>query len=331
MSKSILKNLCILLLLPACITVSRNSSADNYQSHKKNQHFVRESGIDTSEIDPSYVLASHKPLSLTDLPQSENGEIVLAKGFYEAEFKSYCLQPGTPDPSERDAYLQTPLNTYHKDIIETVLRNSLKKPELEQRNIQLLLWSIVSGSNFNKLSWPVQNTAKELLSRKQIFQLKGGVMGVLKTVSTYIPASSSSRAFGEMKQLFEMGNNSYEAYERIAVLRKQSDIKHPDYKKEQWYKQPEGYYLRYFPAGYQHVKIQVYVPDESLDTSGLQSGNYLLFDPVTMMATPANSNAQNLGIGAPVGDIIRKIIKINKNSGPVKKIPVPAKDPKKAS
>ena len=118
-----------------------------------------------------------------DLPQSQDGGFVLAPGFYEAEFKTYCLQPGTPDPSQGDAYLQGAVTGYRKDIIESVLVNSRNRPEVDQRNVQLLLWSIVSGSDFNKLSSAVQSDAFKLLTPKQVFTLKGGVMGVIKTVS----------------------------------------------------------------------------------------------------------------------------------------------------
>ena len=118
-----------------------------------------------------------------DLPQTQYGGFVLSPGFYEAEFKTYCLQPGTPDPTQGDAYLQGPVTGHRKDIIESVLLNSRERPDLEQRNVQLLLWSVVSGSNFNKLSYTVQADAMKLLTPKQVFTLKGGVAGVLKTVS----------------------------------------------------------------------------------------------------------------------------------------------------
>jgi hypothetical protein len=129
---------------------------------------------DTANIDQFDFLADRKPLSLLELPRSQDGDFVLVDGFFEADFKSYCLQPGTPDPSSRDAYLMAHLRGYRQDIIETILRNSLNKPYLEQKNIQLLLWSVVSGSNFNSLSFPVQSTAVQLLSAKQVFELKGG-------------------------------------------------------------------------------------------------------------------------------------------------------------
>jgi hypothetical protein len=324
MAKFLLKSFSALVFLIACSPSSRN-----IVSHGHNSNSVVSTSsvstpqpsiealppVDTTGADHKDSLFATKPFSLMDLPQTENGQIVLSDGFYEAEFKSYCLQPGTPSPSDRDAYRQGPLTSYRKDIVETILRNSLKKPELEQRNIQLLLWSVVSGSDFRKLPWEVQGTAQQLLTRKQIFELEGGVMGIVKTVSMALPESGAA---GEMKQLFETGTGSYEAYERIAVLQQQSHITHTEIKKDQWYKQPDGYWLRYFPSSYQHVKIQVYVPQ---GTRAKNSDSYLLFDPVTMMAIPANSNSQRLGIGAPTIDVIRKIIQIQKIPPPPTKKP----------
>jgi hypothetical protein len=54
----------------------------------------------------------------------------------------------------------------------------------------------------------------------------------------------------------------------------------------------------------------------------------MLFDPVTMMAAPANSNAQRLGIGAPVAKVIRKVIEINKTyPAPKRQFPAPSPKP----
>ncbi|MBL0134540.1 MAG: hypothetical protein IPP79_11305 [Chitinophagaceae bacterium] len=52
-----------------------------------------------------------------------------------------------------------------------------------------------------------------------------------------------------------------------------------------------------------------------------------------MMAVPANSNAQRLGIGAPMVDVIIKVIQINKGTGvgPGPKPPVSPKNPKGVS
>lgn len=320
MPTTLLKHVWLLLFFTACASVSQDHLSSNRQQQIK-------PAATTSAIDT--LLIEEQPKPLTDLQQTEEGQIVLQEGYYEATYKSYCLQPGTPDPSDRDAYLQSPLQTNRKEIVETVLRGSLQKPELEQKNIQLLLWSVVSGSDYNRLSWPVQLTAQQLLTRKQIFQLKGGVVGVMKTVAQQLPDARITGAQISMKRLFETGASSYETFERVAVLREKSIVHNEAYRKDQWNKQAGGYYLRYFPSGYQQVKIQVYVPKGTLDSAGMQNGHYLLFDPVNQMAVPANSNAQCLGIGAPVAEVIRKIIRIQQDiPKPQPKQPTPKQQPK---
>ncbi len=312
MSKFILSAVLVFILIAACAPSSRNTTSKPKDSLNQMQDVSQTNVIATGEsliIDTSIYKT---PSSLMDLPVSQDGDIILSEGLYETEFKSYCLQPGTASPSDRDAYLQAPLYSNRKDIVETALRNSLNKPHLDQKNIQLLLWSVVSGSNYNKLSGNVQSTADQLLTSKQIFQLKGGYVGIVKNYAAFIPESNVKNIYNQMNNLFELGTSSYEVYERIAVPSGPSVIKHPEYKKEQWYKQPGGYYVRYFPSNYKRVKVQIFVPKGTLDANGMKDGSFLSFDPVTMMAIPANSNAQRLGIGAPVIDIVRKVIQIER-------------------
>ena len=307
MSASLLKSLCFVIVLASCASASRNG-----------KQTVSNNTIDSyTALQPS-IASGQTPQSLMDLPQTPNGGFVLAPGFYEAEFKTYCLQPGTPDPSQGDAYLQGPVTGYRKDIIESVLLNSRERPELDQKNIQLLLWSVVSGSNFNKLSQPVQADAMKLLTPKQVFTLKGGVAGVIKTVTK---SSKVFNAESGMQRLFETGITSYESFERLAVLNEPSQIRRTGVKYDQWYKQKENYYVRYFPASYKKVRIQVYVPDSVMNAENKMDGEYVVFDPTGQQAIPAFTNAQRLGIGAPVLDIIRVIIEVNKRSDPPNKLP----------
>jgi hypothetical protein len=68
------------------------------------------------------------------------------------------------------------------------------------------------------------------------------------------------------------------------------------------------------------------VPDGLLDGEGKVNGEYLVFDPTGQQAIPAYTNAQRLGIGSPVIDIVRAIIKVNKQQPKpvIKKMPEPA-------
>ncbi len=315
MQTSLLKNLFFVVLLSSCSS-SRNS-----------EQTISNKDIETTISAEPVIAPDKKPQSLMDLPQTQDGGFVLAPGFYEAEFKTYCLQPGTPDPSQGDAYLQGAVTGYRKDIIESVLLNSREHSQLDQKNIQLLLWSVVSGSSFNKLSHAVQSDAMQLLTPKQVFELKGGVMGVIKTVSY---STGILNANNNMKRLFEGGINSYESFERLAVLKEQSKITRKNVKYDQWYKQNENYYVRYFPVSYKKVRVQVYVPDSLMDAENKLNGDYVVFDPTGRQAIPAFTNAQRLGIGAPMVDIVRVIIQVNKTPNPSKKIQE-KKNPKMAS
>ena len=259
------------------------------------------------------------PLPLTDLPRNQDGAFVLSPGLYEADFKTYCLQPGTPGPSSNDAYFQAELKGNRKEIIQTILRNSTTHPNLEQKNIQLLLWSVVSRSNFNSLSWPVQSTARQLLSPKQVFDLQGGMLGVAKTMVKMLPSTGASN---EIKQVFETGVSSYDAIERLAVLSTPSRITNSDFKREQWLKKEDGYYVRYLPSNYSNTKIQVYVPAGIGDSTAIARNDYTLFDPASSVVVPAYSNAQRLGVGGPIIDIVRVVIQtVGKNPAPPKPKP----------
>ena len=312
MTTPILRNLLFVLFLTACSS-SKNSTQSTANNNTSNSEILSE----------PVIAADQQPQSLNDLPQTQYGGYVLKPGFYETDFKTYCLQPGTPDPRQGDAYLQGPITGYRSDIVQSILLNSRDRKDLDQRNIQLLLWSVVSGSDYNRLSPAVRSDASQLLTQKQIFELKGGVMGLIKTAAS---TTGVFNANSDIKRLFETSVNSYEAYENIAVRREQSRIIKKGVKYDQWYKQKENYYVRYFPESYKKVKIQIYVPDGLLDADNKLNGEYVVFDPTGQQAIPAFTNAQRLGIGAPVIDVIRAVIKVNKQ------IPAPAKkQPKKKS
>src|SRR5206468_1480142 len=171
MKTALLKISFLSLVLAAC-TSTRNSSQST------NDNFLNASTPGEPQI-----AADQKPSSLMDLPQTPDGGFILKPGFYETEFKTYCLEPGTPDPHQGDAYLQGPISGHRKEIVETILLHSRDHQDMDQRNIQLLLWAVVSSSDFNSLSYEVQNDARVLLTPKQIFELQGGVMGVIRNVS----------------------------------------------------------------------------------------------------------------------------------------------------
>jgi hypothetical protein len=105
-----------------------------------------------------------------------------------------------------------------------------------------------------------------------------------------------------MRQLFLNSSTSYEEFERLAVLAEPSEIDRPEYKRGQWCRHPSGYYIRFFPNGYQRTTIQVFLPADSNNLNQSEAANrMILFHPSDIVAMPANSKAQRIGIGGPWG------------------------------
>ena len=296
MKPLLLKLFIFFLFLAACSTTKKNDKTTG-------------TGAPVNVHQPE-IAPGDTAISLMQLPQTQDGGFILRPGFYEAEFKTYCLQPGTPDPRQGDAYLNAPMSGYRKDLLASILLNSALKPHIDQRKIQLLLWSTVSGSDFNRLSPAVQSAARELLTPKEIFELQGGVVGIIKTVSQQTGIVNTNN---DIRDLFNKGIQSYEAYERIAIRNEPSIVvKKKGVKYDQWYRQKENYFVRYFPESYKKMKIQVFVPAGLLDSTFKLNNEYIIFDPVAQQAVPASTNAQRLGVGAPVLDILREVIAIQK-------------------
>ena len=75
------------------------------------------------------------------------------------------------------------------------------------------------------------------------------------------------------------------------------------------------------------MKIQVYVPDGLLDSNNLVNDEHVVFNPTGKQAIPAFTNAQRLGIGSTVLDIVRVVIKTRKKSTPTPRTPTPPPPP----
>src|SRR6516164_8095938 len=87
------------VLIVSCSS-TRNASKED-ASNSANHHETISSSfddVDTSNIVQHFLSADQKPAPLSDLSRTEDGAYVLAPGYYEADFKTYCLQPGTPSP-----------------------------------------------------------------------------------------------------------------------------------------------------------------------------------------------------------------------------------------
>ncbi|MCR4396847.1 MAG: hypothetical protein NUW07_08980 [Candidatus Saccharicenans sp.] len=209
--------------------------------------------------------------SMIFLPVTPEASIPLLPGFWEGQFQSYCLKPGTYAPGEGDGYVYAPLKGKQADIVSNILKNSVLHPEIDQKSIQLLLWAIIARSKLSECSQEIQKTAKALMSPKEYDRLNGGALGkipqpVLKAAMQKLPplAQDVLQAETRLREMFLSPVLApYHEVESVAV--RVGEVLPPPDSREigwgRWSYGPEGYFIRYFPYGYRITRTQIYYPE----------------------------------------------------------------------
>lgn len=251
---------------------------------------VNQSG---SKFPDLIVVKNVQPLYL--LPKATNGGFILCEGFFEMTNKSYCLHAGTFLPSKGDGYMYAPILGPKKDIITSILKNAEKHPEINQNEIQVLLWTIIARTRFSDYSGQVKLTAVALLSPIELTHLEGGMLGILPAslmnkAKSKIPDGVQNifEAENKIRQLVASGNYTYADMEKYAIIAGMAPVR-SDIPSGIWSLHPDGYYIRYFPSGYSKTKVQIYVPKEII-----ASGKSVIYDATNDIACPANTGSQRL-------------------------------------
>ncbi|MBF4494401.1 hypothetical protein IRZ83_18860 [Flavobacterium sp. JLP] len=245
---------------------------------------------------PDFSIADKaQPLYL--LPKAPDGGFVLCAGLYEMTNKSYCLHAGTFAPSQGDGYMFAPVLGPKEEIVTAILKSAEKHPEINQHDIQVLLWTIIARTKFADYNGTVKLTAIALLTPLQLTKLEGGVLGVLPgnlmdKAMDKLPDNLKAifEAENKIRQMVSSGNYTYDEMEKYAILAGIAPAR-TDIPSGIWTLHPDGYYVRYFPSGYSKTRVQVYVPKELILSL---NGTKIIYDATNDIACPANVGSQRL-------------------------------------
>ena len=212
--------------------------------------------------------------SLAAAPRTKGGDFILLPGLYALEAESFCLKPGTYGPGEGDGYLPAPLEGDRGEIIEKILSSYASHPAVSQRDVQVLLWAIIAQTKLLDMPAAYQATARALLTEGELFDLNGGALGLIpesvwRQLRAQIPPDIAQiyAAERELRQVLRRSAATYEELEDIAVLvgaAPPEDLIRP-VARGSWAAHPGGYFVRYFPSGYQSTRVEVYVPSAGGD------------------------------------------------------------------
>lgn len=234
--------------------------------------------------------------SLMILQRTPNGGFVLQNGYYMLQDQSYCLKAGTHGPGGGDGYLYAPPKGPAEDAVMSIIRSSVNHPEIQQHDIQLLLWAIIARAKFEDLSSDLKVTASRLLTPRQLAALN-------RTALDAVPSSVQQKAMSKapsgvrevleaeakLRQMLTTTGSTFAEIERVAVL--SGDVPFGEGSVEvpsgRWSLHPDGYYIRYIPSSYSSTRVEIWVPQGS-SAVGKE------YDPATHIAVPGNTARQRL-------------------------------------
>ncbi len=234
--------------------------------------------------------------SLMTLQRTPNGGFVLQPGYYSFQDQSYCLKAGTHGPGGGDGYLYAPPKGPMEDIVMTIVRNSVNHPEVEQHDIQLLLWAIIARAKYENLESKLKLVAAKLLTAKQLASInRTGLDMIPESVQRKAideapaPIQAVLRAEAQLRSMLTSGSSSFEDIERVAVLGGAApfDEGSQDVPGGRWSNHPDGYFVRYIPSSYSSTRVEIWIPQGS-PAVGKE------YDPATHIAVPGNTARQRL-------------------------------------
>jgi len=231
--------------------------------------------------------------ALADLKRTPAGGFILQPGYYSFHDQSYCLHAGTYGPGGGDGYLYAPPLGAAKDAVMTIVRNSVQHPEIEQHDIQTLLWAIVARARLEDLSTEHKAIAAQLLPPRQLAALNRSVLDLVSQgpVAENLPREirQAMQAEADLRRMLMTPGTSFGELERVAVLAGaaptgKGSLEVPS---GRWSHHPDGYWVRYLPVSYSNTVVELWVPNDA-------PGVGVEFDPATHIAVPGNTARQRL-------------------------------------
>lgn len=211
-----------------------------------------------------------EPRPLTTLERTATGGFRLEPGYWEGTFQSFCLRTAAYSPGKGEGYLFGPYRGSKAEAIQTVLTGAVRHPDVNQGDIQMLLWGILSRSKIQTMAPRLRSTAQALLTAAQIRDIDSSALDL-------IPPSQRARLFrrlpagvravaekeAELRYQFSQGVASYDDIQRVAVRAGVApEDENNKIERGQWARHPGGFWIRYFPDGFMTMRVEIMVPGQ---------------------------------------------------------------------
>jgi len=187
----------------------------------------------------------------------------LRQGFFRFKFKTFCLHAGTYAPTQGDGYLAAPLKGAKSNLIQQVLTRYSEHPEIDQKDVQVLIWGIEAGMKFSQYPPDFALRITPLLTADEIASME---LDVKEIAYELLPQDlkDAVNLYATLRDMIADANTTYEQLEQMAVRTGVPPWGKGSKKIDAgtWSSVGGGVYLRCFPFGYSQSDVEFYVPRE---------------------------------------------------------------------
>jgi hypothetical protein len=235
---------------------------------------------------------------LDKLDRTDDGSFVLKAGIFEANLQSYSLEPGDAGNNRTAGFFPAPIRGRKANVVAAVLKQTELHPDVPQNDIQQLLWEVVRGTDLEKMTPGIQQTAARILPHDALVQLQGPVQAeaAKKALMTWLDKKISK------SPVVQQGVSAANTVKSIAepnpagagVALQSQSTPGQFAARGTWAQMPGGFFVRYLPEGAAKTRLQVIVPDAAIAQADPK--NPLVFDPTQFLAVYTQAPLMRLGV-----------------------------------
>ncbi len=225
-----------------------------------------------------------------NVDQDESFSPNLSPGYYKFRFNTFCLHAGAYAPTEGAGYLVAPLKGTKANLIKSILGRYPDHPDIDQKDVQLLVWGIEANQKFSAYPVDFQARVQPLLNAEDIAQME---VDVKQIAFDLLPqdAKDALNLYGNLRGKLSDASATYEDVEQLAVKTGIAPVGKgsKNISAGTWTSLGDGVYMRCFPEGYKKSNVEIYIPadvniqkDNSGNITALNDGSYSInfnYDP----------------------------------------------------
>lgn len=233
-------------------------------------------------------------------------QLKLKPGFsYEFTLESFCVHAGAVRPLKGDGLFLGEIEGAAKTWLPKIL-SQYKTKNIPQSEVQVLIWSLLSGSRFNELN---NENRKNLIKLFPDAPVRFGNSLVEESAKNYLLSQIPTELLSAKEKIDNYRNILQDSKLKFSeieqVLSPESSRLNPI--PVGWLKHEDGYYIQFKSDGYQKVHVQIYAPEGLKTNTFIYPSKYVVLPGVGQRLALSSYviNEANSALGNLASEVIK--------------------------